>query len=128
MGVSDRVTLAGPFGGDDAIDAVIARHCLFGLSSLFEGLPLAILHAIARGRVMVATDVGGAPEILEPSGAGLLVPAADPRAMAGAFETLIDDPALVLRMSEAAVATFRQRFHPDRVLPQLIAFYREIRA
>lgn len=127
LGVADRLCLAGPFKGDDEIDAVIGGHCLLGLSSLFEGLPLAILHAIARGRVVVSTDVGGAAEILEPGG-GLVVPPGDARAMSDAFAALIQDPALVLNKSVAAVATFRDRFHADRVMPQLIAFYNGARA
>ena len=107
LGISRRVRIVGPFRGSDELERVIEPHCIFLLSSLFEGQPLAIVHAIARGRVCVATDVGGVSGLLAASGAGCVVPVADPRAMADAVASLLESPDRVLEMSHRSVAVYR---------------------
>lgn len=124
LSLEDRVTLAGPFSGIDAMNRVYAAHPIVLLSSLFEGLPLAILNAIARGSVVVATDVGGVREILGEDEAGIVVPPADPTAMSLAVSTLMDNPDLLERCSRAGPAIFRERFHLSRTLEQTTLLYR----
>lgn len=124
--LESRVRLAGPFLGPAAMSRIYAAHPIVLLSSLFEGLPLALLNAIARGCVVVATDVGGVREILGDDEAGIVVPPADPTAMSLAIRTLVADPDRLQRCSGAATAIFRERFHLSRTLPQTVAFYREM--
>lgn len=126
LGVSGRLTFAGPFCAADEIDSIISKHCIFLLSSLFEGLPLSMLNAAARGRITVATDVGGVAELLRDVDPECVVPVADPRAMARVTEALLDNPDRVLAASIRLVEVFRKRYHPNVVVPQLIHFYSEI--
>jgi len=67
------------------------QSSLFVLSSLREGLPNVILEAMATGLPVVATRVGGIPEVVEEGRTGLLVPAGDVRAMASALDRLLSD-------------------------------------
>ena len=75
---------------DDALD-VIAALDVFTLSSAWEGLPVAIMEALALGRPIVATAVGGVAEALDDT-AAVLVPPRDPDALADAWRTLLSDP------------------------------------
>jgi glycosyltransferase involved in cell wall biosynthesis len=75
------------------IPALLGRASLFALSSLTEGVSLAILEAMASGLPVVATRVGGNPEVVADGRTGLLVPAGDPAALAAALLDLWRDPA-----------------------------------
>lgn len=81
----------------------------FVLPSLYEGLPLAILEAMAAGLPIVATDVGGNADLVEHGRNGFLVPPNDPQALARAMAALIDDGGLARAMG----AEGRQRVARD---------------
>ena len=66
---------------------------MFALSSRFEGLPIALLEAMAAGRPCVATTVGGVPEVVTSGEDGVLVPPGDPDALAGVLTQLLTNPA-----------------------------------
>lgn len=91
------------FLGDRGDVARLARGFeLFLLSSLTEGWSIALMEACATGLPIVATTVGGNPEIVEHGVNGLLVPPAEPEALADAVVSLLNDPGRVARMGEAA--------------------------
>ena len=75
---------------------------VFALPSIGEGLPIALLEAMAAGVAPVATSTGGIPEVIENGRHGRLVAPADPAAMAAAIGELLDDQALRERLSEGA--------------------------
>ncbi|MCB0879348.1 MAG: glycosyltransferase [Thermoleophilia bacterium] len=87
LGIDSRVTWA----GERRDAATLAAAFDVGvICSHWEGLPLAALESMAAGVPLVATAVGGLPGLLS-NGAGVVVPPADPRALADALRTLIDD-------------------------------------
>lgn len=75
----------------DVVD-LLAGADAFVSSSLWEGLPRTVLEAIAVGVPVVATDVGGIRDVIEPDRTGLLVPSGDPSALAAALVEVIDQP------------------------------------
>jgi len=77
----------------DALE-IIALLDVFVLSSVREGLSLALLEAMALGRAVVATAVGGSAELIKDGVTGLLVPPADAASLAGAIERILDRPEL----------------------------------
>jgi glycosyltransferase involved in cell wall biosynthesis len=82
------------------IPALLARANLVALPSLTEGMSNAVMEAMAAGRPVVATDVGGTAELL--TGRGILVPPADVEALAAGMEILLRDPGAARRLGEAA--------------------------
>ena len=79
-------------------------------SSHFEGSPLAVMEYMGSGRPIVATSVGGVPEILDGGRCGLLVPPRDSRALAAAIRRLEQDPELRAMLAARAVARHRASF------------------
>ena len=75
---------------------------VFALSSLHEGLSIALMEAMALGKPPVVTRVGGLPELVEDRRHGLLVPPADPSALASSIVSVLQDPVLRARLGEAA--------------------------
>lgn len=92
LGVLERVRF---MGTRPDIPEALGASDVFVLSSLYEGHPLSVMEAKAAGRPVVATSVGGVPEIVEPGAIGLLVPAGDVDALAVAMERLGRRGALV---------------------------------
>ncbi|MEO6468369.1 MAG: glycosyltransferase [Acidimicrobiia bacterium] len=96
----------------------------FVLASNNEGLPVALMEALALGLPVVATAVGGVPEAIDASN-GILVPARDPAALADAIHTLVADPDRRARLGEAARAS-AARFDIRRTVARLEAVYRSV--
>ena len=91
---------------------------IFALPSLWEGLPNAMLEAMAVGLPVTATSVGGVPEVVWPGENGILVPPADPQALADALSMLLDDENTRKRLGEGAKNTARNfswRAHLDKL-------------
>jgi glycosyltransferase involved in cell wall biosynthesis len=99
LALDGTVTFAG-FRAD--APKVAATFDIFALASTAEGLPIALLEAMALGRAVVATRVGGLPEVIDHDREGVLVPPGDPRALAEAILALLADPQLRQRLGEAA--------------------------
>jgi len=94
----DRVRFVGPVEGPAAL--VGLARCVVSTSA-WEGLPLALLEALALGAPVVATAVDGVTDVVPPD-AALLVPAGDPAAVAAAVNRVLTEPGLAERLSRAA--------------------------
>jgi glycosyltransferase involved in cell wall biosynthesis len=99
LGLESSVTFAGY--RTDATRLAAALD-VFVLPSRFEGLSIALLEAMALGRAVVATRVGGSPEVVEDGESGILVQAGEPRALADAIRSLLEDPSRRDRLGEGA--------------------------
>jgi glycosyltransferase involved in cell wall biosynthesis len=123
LGVRERVVFAGH--RDDA-RAVLGELDVVALPSWTEGLPVVVLEAMAQGRPVVATPVGGTPEVVEDGRTGVLVPPRDPRALAEAVGRLLADPDLRQRMGAAGRARVAERFSPESMTTRVLAIYDEV--
>jgi len=85
-----------------------------------DAFPLAVLEAMALGKPVVATRVGGIPEMIEDGNHGLVVPPGDEGALASAIQTLLEDPAKGRELGGAARARVARHFTPERQLRQLL--------
>jgi glycosyltransferase involved in cell wall biosynthesis len=135
-----RVLLAGPGEGPDdlpdrvrwggwldetAKDRAFGDADLFAMPSLSEGLPVALLEAMARGLPIVASRVGGVPEIATDGVDAVLVEPGDPAELAGRLGDLVEDPARRRELGEAATGRAR-RLADDDVYGRLDAIYTEL--
>lgn len=91
-----------------------------------EGLPKALLEAGACGRAMIATDVPGCREVVQPGVNGILVPQEDPQALAKAILQLADDPTLCARMGLASRVLIERDFSAARVQAQIRDLYNKL--
>lgn len=106
------------------IEPLLARAYVVVLPSLHEGMSNAVMEAMAAGRPVVATDVGGTGELIR--GRGVLVPPSDPVALAAALGRVLGDPALAARLGEQARAWSRAHLHVDAMVDRHVHIYREL--
>jgi len=125
LGIEEAVTFAGAFAKED-LPEIMAELDIVALSSMYEGLPVALLEAMAFGKPVVATAVGGVPEVVEDGVTGFLVPPHSPDALADALCHLIGDTELRLRMGFAGRKRYQDHFTPEAVVPQYVEVYRSL--
>lgn len=101
---------------------------LFVMPSITEGLGTSILDAMACSKAVVASAVGGIPEVVETGITGLLVPPRDASALGSAIVRLLRDPALTGRLAQAGRASVERRFTADRMVEDTLDVYRRLRA
>lgn len=109
------------------IPALLACCDIGVLASRSEGLPNAVLEYMAAGLPVVATTVGGVPEIIENEVNGLLIPPEDPAALSGALIRLLRDEQMRRRLAEAGRERVLARFNFASVLASLRQLYKNPR-
>jgi glycosyltransferase involved in cell wall biosynthesis len=119
-GVSDRVVFA---GYRDDVAALLAGCDVFCLPSFAEGLPLVVLEAMAQGKPVVATPVGGTPELVVDGETGVLVPPGDADALARALTELLADAPRAARMGEAGRARVLAEFSAAAMVERVLGLY-----
>jgi glycosyltransferase involved in cell wall biosynthesis len=122
LGVADRVILA---GYREDVPALLAGCDVFCLPSRAEGMPLVVLEAMAQARPVVATAVGGTPELVVDGETGLLVPPDDVDALARALKRALADPGLATRMGEAGRARVERDFSLAASTARVLSLYSE---
>lgn len=108
-----------------AIRDELHKADVFVLPSLAEGMPMALLEAMACSLPVVVTDVGSMGTIVRETSAGEVVPAGDPRALSRALTALIDHPDHRWEAGQAARQGVVERFDRDLVITELIGIYRQ---
>jgi glycosyltransferase involved in cell wall biosynthesis len=113
-------------GWIDDLTPVLSRWDVFVMPSLEEGFPIAALDAMAAGLPVVATSVGGVPELIEDGKTGWLVPPRDAEALAGQLRLLLGNPEQRLRMGAAAYARVRDHFSVAQMTQNFADLYDEL--
>jgi len=121
--VADRCVF---LGSRADVSDLLAAADLFVLPSLFEGLPVSVLEAMAAERPVVATAIGGTDEAVAHEVTGLLVPPRDPTALAGAIRRLQADPALARRLAAAGHERVRREFSSTVTAREVMRIYDEV--
>jgi sugar transferase (PEP-CTERM/EpsH1 system associated) len=119
LGLGDHVCF---HGYHEHVEPFLAVADFFVLSSISEGVPIALLEAMASSLPAVATDVGGIREVVVPDGTGYLAPAGRPEALADAMLAIQADPGNLERMGRAA----RQRVEDQFSLRKVVAQYEDV--
>ena len=120
-----RIDYKGPLPRDE-VARLRKTHAIALMASRYEVFGYTILEAMAAGQAIVSTAVGGPAEVLEDAQTALLVPPADPDAMAQALRRLLDDTALTRHLGQAARAKLERDFNPETVAQQTLAFLGQV--
>lgn len=120
LGLGNQVRLAGERRD---VAALLADADLFVLSSRSEGLPVSVLEAMAAGLPVVASRVGGVPELVSDGETGVLVEPGNARELAAALKRVVADPALRQRLGAAGRARAERAFDLDPFRRAHLALY-----
>jgi glycosyltransferase involved in cell wall biosynthesis len=126
LGIAGRLELPGWIDAGQRAEQ-LHRAAIFCLPSHAEGLPLALLEAMAAGKAVVASNVGAMPEALG-NAAGVLVPPRDVAALAAALAALLDDPQAAAAMGARARAVVAARYDSADTGARLAQLYRALDA
>jgi glycosyltransferase involved in cell wall biosynthesis len=119
-GIADRFRL---LGERDDVARLLPGFDVFAMSSLYEGLPCALVEAMTCGIPVVATAVNSVPEIVISGKTGVLARPRDPASLGQALAYVLDHPAEAARMAEAARAHIGDRFRPEVLGDDLTEIY-----
>jgi glycosyltransferase involved in cell wall biosynthesis len=125
LGIAERVTL---LGNRDDVPAQLADCDAFALISDWEGLPYSILEAMAAGLPVLATAVGGIPDLVVPGSTGQLVPARDAVAAGRVLAAWASSPAALLPLGRAAHARILASFSRERMVGRYDALFASLLA
>ena len=123
LGIAERLSCPG-WLEPDRKSAALASSLIFVLPSYAEGMPMALLEAMSWGLPVIATPVGGIPQVVDPEVNGLLVGAGDTDGLAAQIERLLADPALRERLGASARARIETDFSLRDALERLTAIYK----
>lgn len=98
------------WGYIDNVDPYIKGCTLFVLPSLFEGMPNAVMEAMALGKAVIATDVNGVSELMEDGKTGSIIPPKDSRKLAAEIDRLIDHTTLMEAYGKAGLQRVKENF------------------
>ena len=124
-GLEDRVT----FTGRLSVDELVRRYCVSEVAvtaSVYEGFGLPCAEAMSCGTPVIATRAGALPEIVGSDGAGILVPPADPGALAAAIRSVIADRGLREGMGRAARRRIEESFSWEVAAKKTLKVYEEV--
>lgn len=123
LGLQNRVTFA---GHREDIPDILATLDVFVLPSVTEGLPLTILEAMAAGKPVVATKVGGIPEAIVQRKTGIIVPPKDPEALAVALAGLLGERERMVRMGIAGQKLVKEKFTIETMVERTVNLYSQL--
>ncbi len=110
---------------DDVLNLMSACD-LFVLPSLAEPFGLVVIEAMALGKAVICTDAGGPREIVVNGSTGILVPPADPAALAKAISGLVNNPDEMAIMASAGLARYNSQFTAQRMAHEMIQLYTRV--
>jgi|SoiMethySBSTD1v2_1073268.scaffolds.fasta_scaffold468637_2 glycosyltransferase involved in cell wall biosynthesis len=123
LGIGDRVRF---LEHRTDIPELLKTADVFVLPSLYEGLPLTVLEAMAAAKPVVATAVGGTDEAVVDGVTGILVPPADPAALSAAIRRILDDPDTAARLGAAGRTRVVSTFSTRRMIRATEQVYEEL--
>jgi glycosyltransferase involved in cell wall biosynthesis len=123
LGIDDRVAF---LGHRTDVARVLAASDIVALPSAFEGLPVSLLEAMAAGKPVVASNIGGVDELVQDDVTGVLFEPGNARALAAAVRRLIDDPGRAGRLAAAGHARVIAEFSSSAMARRVGAVYERV--
>ena len=127
LGLDGQALFVGSFTNRAELHRIMNETDIFVMSSVLEGQPLALVEAMSYGCPIVATRVGGIPELIQDGINGLLCVASEPECLAKKICTLIEDNSLRQRLGQAARQSYELGpYQPTAVSEHLYSIYQEV--
>jgi glycosyltransferase involved in cell wall biosynthesis len=123
--LSDQVSFTGPLSREDTLKRISASAVVVVPSLWFEGFPLVIAEAFALGRPVIASNIGGLPELFDGIGSQTLFPPGDHEALAKSISAVMNDRTLLDRFSDQVASRYRARYSKTASMRRLEEIYRE---
>ena len=123
LGLADCISF---LGWRTDLSCLMPSWTAFVQSSLDEGFPVALMEAMSAGIPVVATSVGGTPELVDNGRTGILVPPSDPMALAAGLRTLIQDARLREKIGSAGRDRVRKQFSESRMVASIGKIYEKM--
>jgi glycosyltransferase involved in cell wall biosynthesis len=124
LGLSDTVEIPG-WIAPELIPVLLRSAQILVLPSYYEGQPMSVLEAMANGLCVIATDVGGIPDLIDEN-CGILLSPGDVDGLAGALRDVVADSALRVRLGSAGLARVREEFEVDVIWRRYDELYRRV--
>jgi glycosyltransferase involved in cell wall biosynthesis len=127
LGLDGNKIFVGAFTSREELARVMTETDIFAMSSILEGLPVALLEAMSFGRTIIATPAGGTAEAIKDGINGLLCPLREPACLARKICALIEDPALRRRLGQAARKSYEEGpYKPAAVCSRYVSIYETV--
>lgn len=124
--IQDRMEWLGAYAGEEGLRRFAEKIHLYVLPSKSEGFPVSLVEISAMGRAMLATPVGGVPELAREGETGFLARDASPEALAEALDRAFAAPENMITMGFNARRLYEREFSPGAVLGGMIEMYRQL--
>ena len=115
-----------PFAAHDQVREQMRRATVVALPTREDNCPMVVLEAMAAGVPVLASNVGGVPDLIEPERTGLFCDPQQPETFAAGVARLLNDPELASRLAVAARQAAQKRFHPQVIAVRHLEIYREV--
>jgi glycosyltransferase involved in cell wall biosynthesis len=125
LNLSHTIQFAGTFSPEGGIDRIADRHSIFVQPSLFESIPTSLIEVMLRGRAVIATNVGGVSELVQPD-TGMLVSSGSTDALSEALLQLLSNPQQVAAYGMAAAKLTKQQYALDHTVLNITNLYTSI--
>lgn len=127
LSMADKIKLLGFKSGRELKDIVAASHCVVLPSEWYENGPYSIMEAMAVGKPVIVSNLGGLPELVDDGVTGYIVPAKDAEKLAEAIKKMSDMPSKdLLAMGQAATQKAKSMFDAQKYAREIIEKYEEI--
>lgn len=129
LGLDGESILVGPFASREQLARIMAETDVFVMPSILEGQPVSLVEAMSYGKPIIATTVGGIPELITDGENGLLCPPHDPVSLAEKIATLVENPSLRAALGNSARKSYEQgSFQPSVVCENFLSVYDRVLA
>ena len=129
LGLNGEQIFIGAYNGLEELSQIMGQTDIYAMSSILEGLPIALLEAMSYGRAVVVTPAGGIPEAIEDGVNGLMCPLRDSESLARKICALIEDPELRRKLGHEARKSYEQGpFTQKAVCNRHIQIYEKVLA
>lgn len=119
----NNVDFLGHVSGDEKYKLIAEAQCMIVPSEWYENFPVSVMESLSLGTPVIASNIGGLPDMIEHNVTGLLFKAGDPDNLAECIKSLLSDSVRLTEMSNHATTAAKNKFSPEKHLNQLIDIY-----